>query len=83
MSALAVDALAPVTIDGVVAEEDEFAIGAESQEYESDEQAGEFHGGPASGGEDALVSAGLGGGEGSEVSDEVGDGVPPGTLSCP
>ena len=79
VSPLAVHALAPVAIDGVVTQKYDGAIGAEPLDYELCEQAGESHAGPPCRGEDALEGAGVGRCEGPEIAEEVGDGVPTGS----
>ena len=72
---LAVDHLAGVAVDGVVADEDDRAIGDQVAEYEAGQGTAEVEGRPGGSGEDTLVVGAMSGGEPAEGAREVGDGA--------
>ena len=75
MAALAEDLVAGVLIDGVVASQEDSAVGHEVVEDPAGQAAGQPPGGPAALGEDAVVAGGVARGQGAEGAQEVADGA--------
>ncbi len=75
MAGLAVDVLAGVALDGVVADEGHPAGGDEASEEEAAQGTGQLQAGPVGGGEDALIGGAMARGQGSEGAEQVGDGA--------
>jgi hypothetical protein len=73
VACLAVDLLALVTIDGVIAGEADEALGQEVLHEEAAEQAGQLQSGPLRLGEDALVAGTVSGCQSTEGAQEVGN----------
>jgi len=72
---LAVDVLAPVFVHGVVAGQEDRAVGQQVFDDPAGQELGQPPAGPAPLGEEAAVAGGVAGGERPQGAQEVGDGV--------
>jgi hypothetical protein len=78
VAALAVDLLAAVLVDGIVADQRDGLVRGEAAEEEAGQGAGQGPWGPSSSGEDAVVAGGMAGGQAAGSAEQVGDGAPAG-----
>lgn len=74
VACLAVDLLALMTIDGIIADEGDGSVRDKACDDEACQQAGQPKTGPRGGGEESLIGGLVSLGQGSECAEKIGDG---------